>query len=175
MMSMFNLRRVISRIDPGTPLPDLQQKFDLVTAHRVCFHRIRSDDRADRKEWSPDAWKFSLLTTSKLDFSNRMAGYSWILIPARTALHFLPPSFAPAFCHKAHASSVRKRSSPPIQSVVHDSNKQRGGIEGRDASPTRLGMNARIKSRRKFLVASLGTATQLMINRQAVVASTSAL
>jgi SAM-dependent methyltransferase len=58
MMSMFNLRRVISRIDPGTPLPDLQQKFDLVTAHRVCFHRIRGDDRAESKEWSPDAWKF---------------------------------------------------------------------------------------------------------------------
>jgi SAM-dependent methyltransferase len=58
MMSMFNLRRVISRIDPGAPLPDLPQKFDLVTAHRVCFHRIRGDDSADHKEWSPDDWKF---------------------------------------------------------------------------------------------------------------------
>src|SRR5437870_7568580 len=84
----------------------------------------------------------SLSTTSELDSSNRMAGYSWILIPAGTALHFLPPRFAPAFCHRAHASFGRKRYLPPIQSIVHDSNKQRGVIESRDASPMRYLFNA---------------------------------
>ena len=36
----FKVRRVIGRIEPQTPLPDLGRKFDLVTGHRVCFHRL---------------------------------------------------------------------------------------------------------------------------------------
>ena len=38
----FKVRRVIGRIEPQTPLPDLGRKFDLVTGHRVCFHRART-------------------------------------------------------------------------------------------------------------------------------------
>ncbi|PYJ22300.1 MAG: hypothetical protein DME92_04015, partial [Verrucomicrobia bacterium] len=37
---LFNIPRVIARISPQTPLPDIGKKFDLVTGHRVCFHRI---------------------------------------------------------------------------------------------------------------------------------------
>ena len=35
MTKYFNVPRVIWRIDPGVPLPDLGEKFDLVTGHRV--------------------------------------------------------------------------------------------------------------------------------------------
>lgn len=55
---LLNVRRIISRIHPETPLPDLEQKFDLITAHRVCFHRMGRDENGDWKEWSPDNWKF---------------------------------------------------------------------------------------------------------------------
>jgi SAM-dependent methyltransferase len=36
----FGVSRVVARINAQVPLPDLGKKFDLVTAHRVCFHRI---------------------------------------------------------------------------------------------------------------------------------------
>jgi SAM-dependent methyltransferase len=57
MMSIFGIRRVISHIDRRVPLPDLGQRFDLVTAHRVCFHRIPGAGRGQAREWSPDDWK----------------------------------------------------------------------------------------------------------------------
>jgi SAM-dependent methyltransferase len=57
--ALLGVRRVISRIDPGIPLPDLGQRFDLVTAHRVCFHRIRGARKRGRQnEWTPDDWNF---------------------------------------------------------------------------------------------------------------------
>src|SRR5216684_2456431 len=37
---LLEVPRVIGRIERQIPLPDLHQKFDLVTAHRICFHRI---------------------------------------------------------------------------------------------------------------------------------------
>jgi SAM-dependent methyltransferase len=58
MMSIFGIRRVISRIDRRVPLPDLATRFDLVTAHRVCFHRISGTERGQLQEWSSDDWKF---------------------------------------------------------------------------------------------------------------------
>ncbi len=39
----FGVSRVVARINAQAPLPDLGTRFDLVTAHRVCFHRIRAD------------------------------------------------------------------------------------------------------------------------------------
>jgi SAM-dependent methyltransferase len=58
MTKYFNVPRVLSRIDPGIPLPDLGEKFDLVTGHRVCFHRITRDENDVWKEWTPADWKF---------------------------------------------------------------------------------------------------------------------
>jgi SAM-dependent methyltransferase len=52
---LLGVRRVIARINPQTPLPDLGKKFDLVTGHRVCFHWITQDQR---KEWTPADWEF---------------------------------------------------------------------------------------------------------------------
>jgi SAM-dependent methyltransferase len=55
-LALLQVPRVISRIDPGVPLPDLGQKFDLITAHRICFQRI--EGAASGKEWSHEHWKF---------------------------------------------------------------------------------------------------------------------
>jgi SAM-dependent methyltransferase len=57
-IAFLDVRRVISRIDPGIPLPDLGQRFHLVTAHRVCFHRIRGAGKAGQNEWTPGDWDF---------------------------------------------------------------------------------------------------------------------
>ena len=55
-IALLDVPRVIGRIGRQTPLPDLHQKFDLITAHRICFNRI---GRArDGVEWSPADWKF---------------------------------------------------------------------------------------------------------------------
>lgn len=53
---LLGVPRVIGRIERQTPLPDLHQMFDLVTAHRVCFHRIGKV--RDGTEWSNADWKF---------------------------------------------------------------------------------------------------------------------
>ena len=56
--ALLNVRRVISRIHPQVPLPDLEEKFDLVTAHRVCFHRIARTENGEWLEWTPADWNF---------------------------------------------------------------------------------------------------------------------
>jgi SAM-dependent methyltransferase len=56
--ALLNVRRVIARIYPNVPLPDLGEKFDLVTAHRVCFHRVaRAAANGEWKEWASADWK----------------------------------------------------------------------------------------------------------------------
>ena len=54
MTKYFNVPRVIWRIDPSTPLPDLGETFDLVTGHRVCFHRIEIGRASCRERVSID-------------------------------------------------------------------------------------------------------------------------
>jgi len=55
-IELLDVPRVIGRIERQTPLPDLDQSFDLITAHRVCFHRIGKV--RDGKEWSIADWEF---------------------------------------------------------------------------------------------------------------------
>jgi SAM-dependent methyltransferase len=55
-IKLLDVPRVIGRIERQTPLPDLGGKFDVVTAHRVCFHRIGKVH--DGLEWSPADWEF---------------------------------------------------------------------------------------------------------------------
>ena len=55
---LLNVDRVISRIHPRGSLPDLGEKFDLVTAHRVCFHRITRAENGEWNEWTPADWNF---------------------------------------------------------------------------------------------------------------------
>jgi SAM-dependent methyltransferase len=57
-LELLNVRRVVSRIEPDVPLLDLGQRFDLVTAHRVCFHRIRRAPNIGPTEWTRKNWRF---------------------------------------------------------------------------------------------------------------------
>jgi SAM-dependent methyltransferase len=58
MINHFGLDRVIARIAPGMPLPDFAEKCDLVTAHRICFHRITRLPNGNWNEWTSADWKF---------------------------------------------------------------------------------------------------------------------
>ena len=55
---LLNVHRVVSRIHPQVPLPDLGEKFDLITAHRVCFHRLARASNGEWDEWASADWKF---------------------------------------------------------------------------------------------------------------------
>ena len=55
---LFSVNRVVARINAQTPLPDLDKRFDLVTAHRVCFHRIARRENGEWLEWTEVDWKF---------------------------------------------------------------------------------------------------------------------
>ena len=55
---LLNVRRAVSRIHPQVPLPDLAEKFDLITGHRVCFHRVARAANGEWNEWAPADWEF---------------------------------------------------------------------------------------------------------------------
>ena len=57
---LLKVERVISRIEPNVPLPDLGRRFDLVTAHRICFHRLGRSPDGQPREWTTAQWKFFL-------------------------------------------------------------------------------------------------------------------
>ena len=48
---LLGLERVISRIERFVPLPDLGQKFDLITAFLICFNRHKQTDLWGVAEW----------------------------------------------------------------------------------------------------------------------------
>jgi SAM-dependent methyltransferase len=86
-LELLHVRRVVFRIEPEVPLPNLGQRFDLVTAHRVCFNRIRRAPNTEPSEWTPDNWRFFIgdirtrLLAPKgrllLDFNPRRDGCSF--------------------------------------------------------------------------------------------------
>lgn len=57
---LLQVPRMASDIEPHVPLPDLGPPFDLVTAYRICFQRIRGEEKGVWREWGPDEWKFFL-------------------------------------------------------------------------------------------------------------------
>jgi SAM-dependent methyltransferase len=60
--ALLGVRRVISRIEAQTPLPDLGEKFDLVTGHRVCFQKTErfGTGPGEWNEWEAGDWQFFL-------------------------------------------------------------------------------------------------------------------
>lgn len=52
MARMLGLQRIIWRIEPFEPLPELGRKFDLITAFMICFNNPRSDDLWGIREWN---------------------------------------------------------------------------------------------------------------------------
>ena len=87
LMNHFGLERVITRILPGVPLPDFAEKYDLITAHRICFHRVMRRADGDWNEWIAADWKFFINDVRArllkpegrllLDFNPRPSGSSF--------------------------------------------------------------------------------------------------
>src|ERR1041384_7071991 len=55
MIDLLGVKRVIWRIEAYQPLPDLGRKFDVITAHMICFNGHKSD-----KLWKISEWEFFL-------------------------------------------------------------------------------------------------------------------
>jgi len=55
MLELLGVQRVIWRIDPFVPLPDLGPRFDYVCAFMVCFNRHIYED-----VWKIEEWRFFL-------------------------------------------------------------------------------------------------------------------
>jgi len=55
MTQLLEVPRVIARIEAFQPLPEFHRKFDLITAHLICFNAHKSD-----KLWGPPEWDFFL-------------------------------------------------------------------------------------------------------------------
>lgn len=57
---LLGVRRVVQRIQPFRPLPDLGQKFDLITAFMICFNEHKMPGL-----WKVPEWEFFLDDLSK--------------------------------------------------------------------------------------------------------------
>lgn len=55
ILEVFGVRRVLWKIDPFVPLPDLGPRFDYVCAFMVCFNRHIYED-----VWKIEEWRFFL-------------------------------------------------------------------------------------------------------------------
>jgi SAM-dependent methyltransferase len=55
MFALLGLERVVWRIEPFQPLPEVARKFDLITAFAICFNGHGSD-----KVWGQKEWEFFL-------------------------------------------------------------------------------------------------------------------
>ncbi|MGI9173486.1 MAG: class I SAM-dependent methyltransferase [Chthoniobacterales bacterium] len=55
MVQLLGVPRVIGRIERYQPLPRFEGKFDLITAHMICFNDHKTDH-----VWGPAEWEFFL-------------------------------------------------------------------------------------------------------------------
>lgn len=53
MMALFGVPRINARIDAYTPLPPLGRRFDVVSAHQICFNGHKTEN-----VWGPHEWDF---------------------------------------------------------------------------------------------------------------------
>ena len=91
---LFGVNRIVARICAQTPLPDIGRKFDLVTGHRVCFHRIARDENGNWVEWTEADWKYFIDDVRSrflkadgrllLEFNRRQDGSSFFTPELRT-------------------------------------------------------------------------------------------
>lgn len=63
MIALFGIPRTGFRIEPHKTLPVLGKRFDVITAHQICFNGHKTENI-----WGPDEWDFLLndLTTNYL-------------------------------------------------------------------------------------------------------------
>ncbi len=55
LTKLLEVPRVITRIDAFRPLPKVDRRFDVITAHLICFNAHKSE-----KLWGPAEWDFFL-------------------------------------------------------------------------------------------------------------------
>ncbi len=55
LTELLRIPRVVARVQAFQSLPDLDRKFDLITAHLICFNNHKSD-----KLWGPPEWDYFL-------------------------------------------------------------------------------------------------------------------
>lgn len=55
MVELLGVKRVIFRVEAYQPLPDLGRKFDVITAHMICFNGHKSE-----KLWKIPEWEYFL-------------------------------------------------------------------------------------------------------------------
>lgn len=55
LTKLLGVPRVIAKIDAFKPLPKFQKKFDIITAHLICFNAHKSE-----KLWGPAEWDYFL-------------------------------------------------------------------------------------------------------------------
>jgi len=60
MVELLGVKRKIWRVEAYKPLPDLGPKFDVITAHMICFNGHKSD-----KLWKIPEWEFFLEDLTK--------------------------------------------------------------------------------------------------------------
>jgi SAM-dependent methyltransferase len=83
MLELLGVRRVIWRIDPFVPLPDLGARFDYVCAFMVCFNRHVYEDA-----WKIEEWRFFL---DDLRTHLKPGGVVWFeLNPGANGAHYGP-------------------------------------------------------------------------------------
>jgi SAM-dependent methyltransferase len=56
LLAVFGVPRIVFRIQPFEPLPNLEQQFDWITAFSIGFDR----NRATNLRWGPGEWDFLL-------------------------------------------------------------------------------------------------------------------
>lgn len=52
LFELFGLKRMVWEINAYQPLPDLDERFDMVTAFSICFNGHKRADLWTRKEWA---------------------------------------------------------------------------------------------------------------------------
>ena len=70
LIRLFELPRIVHRIEPMQPLPPLGEPYDLITAFRICFN-VRRDGSA----WDVDEWAYLLD-----DVRGRLAGNGEVVL-----------------------------------------------------------------------------------------------
>jgi cyclopropane fatty-acyl-phospholipid synthase-like methyltransferase len=53
MVALFGIPRTGFRIEPCKPLPALGRRFDVITAHQICFNGHKTEHL-----WGPEEWEF---------------------------------------------------------------------------------------------------------------------
>ena len=97
---LLGIERVIFRIERFRPLPDLGQKFDVITAFLVCFNRHKQTDL-----WSVAEWEFFLD-----DLSRHLApgGRVWLELNREYDGTFYTPELRQFFLERGATIDERK-------------------------------------------------------------------